>query len=413
MTSKSEGLCSVVIAFLCCAALLGLDGCGISSTTSPSGRNSQVNADSAAAIKGEDSQPASSNSAAAIGHVFVIILENKGYANTFASNSLAPYLAQTLPKQGALVQNYYGVGHVSLDNYIAMISGQGPNPITQSDCQIFQEFAGSTPISALDGQAPGVGCVYPASVPNITDQMKSKLVTWRGYMESMGNVLTRESATCGHPAINSQDPTQTATAQDSYATRHNPFVYFHSVIDNQSYCDAHVVNLKQLETDLSSAAMTPQFTFITPDLCHDGHDAPCANGDAGGLKSVNDFLMIWVPKILASPAYQQDGLLIITFDESDGPQSDASACCAPTGPSVNSPLPGITGLGGGKVGAVMLSTFIRPGTVSTTNYNHYSMLRTLEDIYGLSYLGYAGASGSQSFGSDIFTQKIPKFPPKN
>lgn len=347
-----------------------------------------------------------------IGHVFIIILENKDYAKTFASNSLAPYLAQTLPTQGALLQNYYGIGHVSLDNYIAMISGQGPNAITQTDCIVFLEFLGTPPIAGLDGQAVGQGCVYPASVPNLTDQFKTRSISWKGYMEDMGNTPSREAATCAHPPVNSVDPTQVATAEDDYATRHNPFMYFHSIIDDQASCDARVVNLNLLTADLRSVATTPQYVFITPDLCHDGHDSPCVNGEPGGLESINTFLQEWVPRITSSPAYKQDGLLIVTFDESDGPQSDSSACCAPA-LNANSPLPGITGLGGGKVGAVLLSPFIAPGTVSTTSYNHYSMLRTVQDIFGLPYLGYAGAAGSQTFGADIFTAKMPEFPAKN
>jgi len=347
-----------------------------------------------------------------IGHVFVVVLENKDYAKTFAEDSLAPYLAKTLAAQGALLQNYYGIGHVSLDNYIAMISGQGPNLVTQTDCILFTEFIGTPPVAALDGQAVGQGCVYPASVPSLPDQLRARGISWKGYMEDMGADPAREPATCAHPGIGTVDGTQAASAADSYATRHNPFMYFHSVIDDPAYCDERVVNLDVLAADLRSAATTPAFSFITPSLCHDGHDSPCANGEPGGLESINEFLMAWVPKIMASPAFRQDGLLIITFDESDGPQSDSSACCG-AGPTPNSLLPGLTGLGGGRVGAVLLSPFIKPGTVSAQAYNHYSMLRSVQDLFGLPYLGYAGAASQKSFGEDIFTVKMPELPPKS
>jgi len=333
-------------------------------------------------------------------------------SSSFGSSSPAPYLAQTLPARGALLTNYYGIGHESNDNYIAMISGQGPNPDTQGDCQIYSDFVGSGPQSSMDGQAIGVGCVFPAAVPSLPDQLKQKGLSWKAYMEDMGNTASREAASCGHPALNSQDGTQTATAADSYATRHNPFAYFHSVIDDQAYCDSHVVSLKPLAADLQSAATTPQFVFISPSLCHDGHDSPCADGEPGGLKSVNTFLQTLVPQIEQSPAFQQDGLLIITFDESSGPQGDSSACCG-EGPGPNTPAPGILGLGGGVVGAVAIApNFIKPGTVSTVSYNHYSMLRTVEDLLGLSYLGYAGASGQASFGSDVFSAAMPRLPSK-
>jgi len=346
-----------------------------------------------------------------VGHVFIIVLENKDYAKSFAADSLAPYLAKTLPAQGALLENYYGTGHVSLDNYIAMISGQGPNITTQSDCIVYADFVGVPPVASLDGQAVGQGCVYPTSVPSLPDQFRTAGIRWKGYMEDMGKDPAREPATCAHPAIGTVDGTQVASAEDAYATRHNPFMYFHSIIDDQAYCDDHVVNLDLLAADLASVATTPNYVFITPDLCSDGHDAPCADGQPGGLESINAFLLAWVPKILASPAYQQDGLLIVTFDESDGPQSDASGCCG-AGPTPNTPLPGITGLGGGRVGAVLLSPFIKPGTVSTTPYNHYSMLRSVQDLFGLPYLGYAGAASQQSFGADVFSLKQPEFPAK-
>lgn len=363
-----------------------------------------VSCNSGDALLGSDSA-----SANRIQHVFIIVLENKDYAETFAEHSLAPYLAHTLPAQGALLKNYYGTGHLSHDNYIAMISGQGPNLLTQADCLLYQDFIGLPPNPALDGQAVGQGCIYPTSVPNITDQLQAAGLSWKGYMEDMGADPGREAATCAHPAIGALDNTQAASATDNYATRHNPFMYFHSIIDDQAYCDTHVVNLNTLEDDLASTATTANYSFIVPGLCHDGHDAPCANGKPGGLESVNVFLQAWVPKILAAPAFRQSGLLIITFDESHGPQSDSSACCG-AAPTLNTPLPGITGLGGGKVGAVLISPFIQPGTVSTQDYNHYSMLRSVEDIFGLEYLGFAGLSAQRSFGEDVFTAKMPEFP---
>ncbi len=348
-----------------------------------------------------------------VGHIFLIVLENKGYSTTFGSNPPAPYLARTLTTDGALLQDYYATGHLSLDNYISMISGQGPNPQTQSDCQNYTNFTGTGTLDA-NGQATGSGCVYPTSVPMLGDQLEAAGLSWKEYAEDLGSDPARESA-CGVPATNAlgQDQSQTASATDQYAARHNPFVYFHSVTDNAQRCTTHSVNLKQLPTDLASVATTPNFTFITPDLCSDGHDATCANtSQSGGYAGIQAFLSNWVPIIMTSPAFKQNGLLLVTFDESDGPQTDSSACCG-EGPTPNTALPGINGLGGGLIGLVAVSPFIKPGTVSATAYNHYSMLRTIEDLLGLKYLGYAGASGQMSFGSDVFTRQMPLFPPKH
>ena len=346
-------------------------------------------------------------------HVFVIVLENEGYAATFGNPSADPYLASTLPSQGALLTQYYGTGHVSNDNYIAMVAGQGPNPQNQGDCQIYSDFIGAQAPSTglpIDGQAIGSGCVYPTSVQTVGNQLTAGGLSWKGYMEDMGNVPTRESATCGHPSLNTQDQTQSAVAGDGYVTRHDPFVYFHSIVDDAGYCGSHVVPLGSpsgtsgLAADLQSVSTTPNLSFITPDLCDDGHDFPCTNEQSGAsaLANIDNFLSTWVPMITNSAAFKQDGLLVINFDESGGPQSDSSACCG-EGPGPDSPLPGITGLGGGRVGAVLLSPFIAPGTVSNVAYNHYSLLASIEDYFGLQRLGYAATIPS-TFGSDVFTQ---------
>src|SRR5262249_59176454 len=82
---------------------------------------------------------------AQVRHVFIIVLENKPFDVTFGLNSPAPYLAHELPKKGVLLTNYYGIGHSSLDNYLAMISGQAPNPDTQADCATLVDFKLSPP----------------------------------------------------------------------------------------------------------------------------------------------------------------------------------------------------------------------------------------------------------------------------
>ena len=286
----------------------------------------------------------------AAGHVFVINLENKGYDQTWGPGSAAPYLSTTLRSKGVLLNQYFGTAHNSLPNYIGQISGQGPNPQTQGDCQAYSPFVGSQTVAP--GQAVGQGCVYPAGVPNLASQLTSSGRTWKGYMEDMGTP-------CRHPALGAVDDTQTAKVGDQYAARHNPFVYFASITASAD-CSTRDVDLSRLPTDLASASNTPTLSYITPDLCHDGHDTPCVDGQPGGLASADTWLRQWVPRITSSPAFLKDGVLVITFDESDSPASDASACCG-EGPGPNSPLPGIAGLGGGRVGALVLSPFVKGG----------------------------------------------------
>ncbi len=331
-----------------------------------------------------------------IHHVFVINIENEDESNTWGDDngngSPAPYLAKTLRKKGVLLNSYYGIGHNSLDNYIAQVSGQGPNPDTQLDCQVYANFE-STGTTSL-GQVEGVnGCVYPKSVKTVVDQMRAKKLSWKGYMDDM-------KTPCEHPTLGTQDKTQTATATAEYATRHDPFMYFHSIIDDKAYCAAHVVRLSRMVHDLKKVRTTPNLSYITPDLCDDGHDSPCADGRPGGLKSVNTWMKKWVPRILRSKAYKLDGVLIITADESDGPTSDSGSCCGET--AVNTPLAGILGSGGGVIGALVISRFTRPDTWSDTPYNHYALLASLEEIFRLPKLGYAAAPGLDRFGLDVY-----------
>ncbi|MDE3126455.1 MAG: phosphoesterase [Gemmatimonadota bacterium] len=331
-------------------------------------------------------------------HVFVIVLENKSYDETFGPGSGAPYLARTLVGQGALLRQYFGTGHASLDNYVSMVSGLAPTRATQTDCERYVEFVQTG--TAPDGQPVGEGCVYPAHVKTIANQLMARGLTWKGYMEDMGNDPSREAARCGHAAIGTVDRTERAAHNDQYAAKHNPFVYFHAIVDSAS-CQANDVPLTELTRDLASAATTPNYSYIVPNLCNDGHDLHCANGDTGGLVGINRFLTEWVPRIVHSPAFRKDGLLIITFDEAQS--ADKTACCnEQSGPNTRSA--GAGGPGGGRIGTVVLSPFVRPGTVSDVPYTHYSMLKSVEEIFGLPYLGYAGQPGLVAFGKDVYTR---------
>jgi hypothetical protein len=396
-----------------------------------------------------------------ITHIVVIEFENEGFETTFGPGSVATYLNHTLRAQGELVQNYYGIGHDSLDNYIAQVSGQAPTEDTQADCSDngfdYTSVTPGTPDSdqaANPGQVDGEGCVYPAPVQTIANQLDAKyhvnakthVASWRAYEQDMGNTPTRDGGVpdptggtdCGHPALGATDTAEVATAADQYTTRHNPFVWFHSIIDNASECDANVVPLGTLGTngqpspsghlvmDLRSQKTTPRFAFITPDLCNDGHDGTCAGtnstgGHVGGLTAADEFLAAWMPVILDSPAYKSgDTLVVITFDEADVDPSDptyAASCCNEE-PGPNTHAPGNAGLssdtapGGGQVGALLLDAkYIAPGSTDTEgDYNHYSALRSYEDLLGLTsggtdgvgHLGFAAAKGLAPFGPDVF-----------
>jgi hypothetical protein len=399
-----------------------------------------------------------------ISHIIVIEFENEGYDTTFGPGSAATYLNRTLRAQGELLQNYYAIGHNSLDNYIAQVSGQSPTEDTQADCADngfdYANVAPGTPDTdqaANPGQVDGEGCVYPSAVQTIANQLDTKypvnptthVAAWRAYEQDMGNTASRDGGApdptggtdCAHPAIGATDTAEIATALDQYTTRHNPFVWFHSIIDDGPECDANVVPLGtlgangqpsptgHLAKDLRSQKTTPRFAFITPNLCSDGHDGTCAGtnsagGHVGGLTGADEFLQAWMPLVLSSPAYKSgDTLVVITFDEDDVDPSDASyaaSCCNEvTGPNTHAPgnagLATDTAPGGGQIGALLLNAkYITPGSIDTGgDYNHYSALRSYEDLLGLTsggtdgegHLGFAAAKGLVPFGPDVFASR--------
>ena len=326
-----------------------------------------------------------------IRHVWVFVLENKSLPQWYLPGlTTAPYLTQTLPAEGVFVPNYYGIGHSSLDNYIAMVSGQAPAPQTQDDCPD-SEYHDMAPTSiradgqVVDEQTSGThGCIYPAGAPTLADQLESAGLTWRTYNE-------------GIPAPCS--PAGSGTGDPNYKRKHVPLLFFRSILDSPS-CATGVVGLDPLASDLQTVATTPNFSMIVPDQCNDGHDT-C--GDSTSLKAPDAFLRRWVTEIQASPAYRQDGMIIVTFDEG----TDPTSCCNEQ-PGPNSASPGGYGVwpdsGGGQSGQIMLSPFIEPGSVTAESYNHYSLLRSLEDLFGLgTHLGFAGQDGLRPFGPDVYT----------
>jgi len=352
--------------------------------------------------------PGSPQALSAVRHVWVIELENRGYQQSFGTPSADPYLARTLPRMGALLENYYAIGHASAANYVAEVSGQAPSAGTQADCAIWIPFAGDA-VAGPYHQVLGEGCVYPAQVQTLGNQLSGTGRSWAVYLQDMGNdpardntISTARGPACGHPAAWSVDRTSKAQNGDQYAARHDGFAFFASVTGNAAFCAAHILSFRPLPGDLAHASITPAFSFVVPDLCNDGHDAPCAGGAPGGLTQADAFLSQWVPEIMAAPAYRDGGLIVVTFDEGSG----TDACCGETpgfsSDHPNVPLPGRTGPGGGRIGAVLLSPLIKPGTVSAVAYNHYSLLRTIEDIFGLPHLGNAAMPQVRSFGPDVF-----------
>jgi hypothetical protein len=306
-----------------------------------------------------------------IKHVWLIILENKSYDASFTGLNKNTYLWQTLPSQGALLKNYFGTGHFSLDNYISMVSGQATQPDTQADCPFYDKFSGTLDTSGSlktnpnfgqvispvgpNAAAGSNGCVYAADVPTLFNQLDAAGVSWKGYAQDLGNA--DESGPkhdagvefCGAPYSEPGPRGSTAfpnpgsaNGTDQYVPKHFPFPWFESIRDAGDCDEAHIANLLSatdgLYHDLQSAATTPAFSWISPNNCSDGHDAVCHGNNlsggfkkgsaleeatepeapvnyTGGLHAADLFLEHVIPEIEESPAFKQGGLIDVTFDE--------------------------------------------------------------------------------------------------
>jgi hypothetical protein len=295
-------------------------------------------------------------------HVVVLTEENETESTTFGPDSPAVYL-NSLRAKGVFTPNYFGTGHVSLDNYIAMVSGQPGNPLTDSDCETVSLYTcAQTTLAFSQGRHLG-------------DQLDASHRTWKSYMDGTSTPCFHGPYSSTPPAVLTPDPyqgdSQAPPAKD-YADRHNPFIYFPDFVGHPARCAAHQRPIAELSSDLAANRL-PAFSFITPDTCHDGHDAPCSNGDPGGLVSADAWLQQTAPALLTYLA-AHNGLLVINFDEADPTDATGAELC-PTCAS---------GGVGGKVGALFLSPRLPQGAVVTTSYDHDSLLRTIEDSYGIS-----------------------------
>ena len=317
-------------------------------------------------------------------HVFVISLASPGYEQSLGAQSQMPYLSATLRPQGELLSNYSLLGEAGLPNQVAAISGQPPNASTTAGCSTYAEFPPAAKAGA-NGVVSGAGCVYPVETLTLSDQLGSSRLTWRAYADGMADT-TGSPANCVHPG-----PEEAETVvPGGYTARQNPFVYFHSLLDLGD-CSANDLPIDQLTADLRKAEKTPSFSFVAPTLCNAGATGQCPVGGTEGPASADAFLSTWVPKILASPAYKADGLLIVDFASANPPVPAPEGTPAPT----TDPL---------RVGALLLSPFLTPGSTDASPYNPYSILRSNEDLFGLDPLGLAAAAKTKSFAPSLLEE---------
>lgn len=342
----------------------------------------------------------SSSTLPPIKHVFVIALGEQGYEATFGAGSKAPYLAKTLREQGELASEYYGITSGQLANEIGLISGQGPTPQTALNCPTYENLSPGS--SGSEGQVIGNGCVYPTSALTIGDQLVAAEDTWKAYIGGLGEGATAGlQGKCPNPTLGASDPYSTATAADPFVTWRDPFLYFHSVTDS-SKCSQENVGIGQLAKDLGSTSSTPTLSYIAPSPCEDGDPQQCAGASSSGMQAAEGFLKKVVPEIEGSAAYKEGGLIAIAPDQApqSGTGADSSGCCAtPKFPNLSSSgtttstTTTVAGqpTGGGRVGLLLISKYVKPGSSYVTGeFNHFSLLASIEALFKLQKLGFAG-----------------------
>jgi phosphatidylinositol-3-phosphatase len=297
-------------------------------------------------------------------HVFVIGLSTTSYEAAFGAHSVARYLNRKLRPKGTLLGGYESLGSAELPDYLAMISGQAPNADTTAGCSTYAEFPTGTKPNAK-GVVPGDGCVYPNTITTIGDQVTADGHSWKAFIQDQGKTG------CVHPNSGALDDAPLPGAGADYDTRHNPFIYFHSLLDLGG-CSENDVALTQLPAALRLAAKAPAYSFIAPGACEDASVTSCESGGPAGLAAEDAFLKSWVPRIMRSPAYKDGGALIIAFALAGAPTAGGPA---PTG-------------------ALVLSHYASAGKTISTTYNAYSVLRSTEDLLGFSPLAHASSARS-------------------
>ncbi|MHB8612001.1 MAG: alkaline phosphatase family protein [Candidatus Dormibacteraceae bacterium] len=293
-------------------------------------------------------------------HVFVIMMENTGY-DALIGNSNAPWINDAANEYG-LATNYYGVAHPSQPNYIAATSGATNGVVNDNDITI--------------------------DVPNIVDQLESNGKTWTAYMQSLSLCTTKLDHACGNQL---------------YERKHNPFVSYADIQDSPARM-ANIVDLDQLNTDLATGNVS-NYVWISPNQCNDMHGRggpssdTCSYGHVQNLIAAGDaFLSSTVGAIMDSSAWTGNSAIVITWDESDytgtGPSGfgDTSGCCD-------------ANPGGGHVVSIVISHSDHAARTSDVAYNHYSLLRTIQDGWQLGCLGFTCDTANVPAMSDLTGSK--------
>jgi hypothetical protein len=285
---------------------------------------------------------AAQNTVPSFDHVVVIVMENHEYETVIGSPA-APYVNKLAGKYG-LATAFYGITHPSLPDYLALTGG-----------------------STFGIKKICTNCYVSAS--NLPDQLEAAGLTWHAYLQSM-------PSDC-----------YTGASFGTYRKRQNPFVYYTDIVDDPPRCTSHVSPLKQLAHDLANHALA-RFSWITPNLCNNMHPprpgfscAPCKRWEPYecAIAHGDGFLKQWVPLIMAQLGV--NGVIFLTWDEG---KTD-SGCCKLAA--------------GGHIPTLVFGPGAATSTQSGVELDHYSILRTIEDAWGLARLRHAACGCTRDMAS--------------
>jgi hypothetical protein len=352
--------------------------------------------------------------APALKHIFYIMMENHGRDEIIGPTTPAPYITSLAAHYGEAT-SYYGVTHPSSPNYLAAISGDFQG--IWDDCKAGPDItcAPEEFIPADDGGAgaggdnSGQSLLTAAQFANasvlphwfsgqtIVDQLEANGKSWVAYMEDLpaaGDISEYwpyATTDAGTPDL--------MTPRKLYAQKHDPFMYFESIRNNANRMNK-IVPFSKFAGDIANAdagAKIPNFVWISPNQCNDMHGISTANAaatnnpgcdvDSTAIGIGDTFIKNTVTAIMGSPAWAEGAAIVIVWDEDD--YSGTAGCCA-------SPK-GQTGfLGGAHVPAIVISSLVSGPVTSADPYNHYSLLGTIQGLFGLPCLANTcGMKGAQ------------------
>lgn len=323
-------------------------------------------------------------------HIIVIIEENKSYQQVI-NQSFAPN-TNNYAKQYGVAINYYGVVHPSEGNYVAMIGGSTFG--IHDDDAYYCTPKSSDPNCGSDLDLTYVQPYVNHTINsrNLVDQLEDHGLTWKGYYEN----LPAGGYTTGAKIVNAgpNDP-NTGRPVALYAAKHNGFINFADVQNNQKRL-ANIVDFNQLDADLQSGNL-PNFSHIVPNQCNEMHGASICPAGPSGTSAVTDpnlraivqagdtQIGTLVNRITSSSFWSKgNNAIILAWDEDNFVAPFTQGCCGydPTSPA---------NFGGGLIPMVVITNNGPRGVKDQTPYNQYSLLRTVEDAFGIhEYLNLAG-----------------------